>query len=454
MYEFTSLFLYKFQFLAELLIAESMIVFRMKRKSMFALRAILSILVCFGMAFAVPILAYNAFYCAFMFILLFGFTVVALKVCFNENWGTIVFYAIAGYAVQHIAYQIFDLVIVLTGLNGGMPMGNYGDSNITVPDGDENGIGGSIFTSNIFVIILWAFIYFETYLLGYAFISKAMVKDTNYGHKNLELFVVVIIIMLSDIIFSSFVTYYNAEHYDEGYVCLLYVYNIFCALLSVYIQFGFSARKKLETDYETINRLWEQKKAQYELTKENIDLINIKCHDLKHQIRKIGRRSEIDSDTLKEMTDVIEIYDSIVKTENEALDIILTEKSLLCNRHDIRLACIADGKALSFMSNADLYSLFGNLIDNAIEAVKDLPKEQRSISLSVKVMKSFLCVNIHNYYKGELKFNGILPLTTKGDTVNHGYGMKSIRFICDKYNGELTIATNDDIFNLNIVFPR
>ena len=153
------------------------------------------------------------------------------------------------------------------------------------------------------------------------------------------------------------------------------------------------------------------------------------------------------------MENVISIYDSNVKTENEALDIILTEKSLQCARHNIQLSCIAAGKELSFMANADLYSLFGNLIDNAIEAVKDLPDDKRIISLSVKTVKAFVYITIYNYYKGELKFDGKMPVTTKPDKINHGFGMKSIQFVCDKYGGEISISTRNNIFTLNMILP-
>ena len=105
------------------------------------------------------------------------------------------------------------------------------------------------------------------------------------------------------------------------------------------------------------------------------------------------------------------------------------------------------------MSDADLYALFGNLTDNAIEAVKDLPDGKRTISFSIKEVRGFLSVNIHNLYEGKLEFENGLPVTTKGDRANHGYGMKSVRMICRKYNGEMTIKADGGAFNLNMIFP-
>ena len=105
------------------------------------------------------------------------------------------------------------------------------------------------------------------------------------------------------------------------------------------------------------------------------------------------------------------------------------------------------------MSDEYLDALFGNLTDNAIEAVKDLPVEKRTISLSIREVRGFLSVNIHNLYEGSLAFENGLPVTTKADAANHGYGMKSVRMICLKYGGEMTVKADGGAFNLNLIFP-
>ena len=71
---------------------------------------------------------------------------------------------------------------------------------------------------------------------------------------------------------------------------------------------------------------------QYEISKQTIDLINVKCHDMKHQIRAISRQAAIDPAALEEMESVISIYGTIVKTGSQALDIILAEKNLSGSR--------------------------------------------------------------------------------------------------------------------------
>lgn len=72
---------------------------------------------------------------------------------------------------------------------------------------------------------------------------------------------------------------------------------------------------------------------------------------------------------------------TVARTGNETLDIVLTDKLLYCEKNNVTITCIADGKSLSFMSEEDIYSLFGNALDNAVLAVEQLPEPyQRSNS--------------------------------------------------------------------------
>lgn len=83
---------------------------------------------------------------------------------------------------------------------------------------------------------------------------------------------------------------------------------------------------------------------------------------------------------MDEIEKSVSLYDANVKTGNTVLDTILTEKSLLCYKKGIILSCVADGENIAFMEDADVYSLFGNALDNAIEAVLKL-EEQRKTQL-------------------------------------------------------------------------
>ena len=169
-------------------------------------------------------------------------------------------------------------------------------------------------------------------------------------------------------------------------------------------------------------------------------------------MRNILNNKQVDTSEINKIEQAIDIYDSTYKTKNEALNIVLMEKGLICKKNKIELTCIIDASKLSFIKDNDIYSLFGNLLDNAIEAVKNLEQSKRVISLQIKNSGEFLIIKTYNNYNGKINFVNNLPITTKEDKDYHGYGLKSINYIVKSYDGQMKIKTNNQVFDLTILF--
>ncbi len=125
---------------------------------------------------------------------------------------------------------------------------------------------------------------------------------------------------------------------------------------------------------------------QQKLSQDAVNIINIKCHDLKYRISQISKIENVreQREYIESVKGAVSIYDNIFQTGNEALDLVLTEKSLLCNEYNIKMSCMVDGTILEFIHSTDVYALFGNLMDNAIESVmKETDEEKRIISIRV-----------------------------------------------------------------------
>lgn len=195
---------------------------------------------------------------------------------------------------------------------------------------------------------------------------------------------------------------------------------------------------------------------QYCMSKETIDLINRKYHDLKNQIAALRIESDPDrrSEWLDEMESDIRQYEAENKTGNAVLDTLLTGKSLYCQKNDISLTCVADGTSLDFMKVMDLCSIFGNALDNAIESTIQLEdREKRLIHVVVCRQKRFIVIRIENYFGGTLEFEEGIPVTTKTDRAYHGFGVRSIRSSVENYGGTLSISTERGWFELKILIP-
>lgn len=242
---------------------------------------------------------------------------------------------------------------------------------------------------------------------------------------------------------------------DPGAALFNIVLQFYCITL-LYLQSALFKKSSMRKELETIQLLWHQQKGQYQLSKETIELINHKCHDLKHQVQAIRAvKDEKERETyLKKIEKSVQIYSAIVRTGNEILDTILTEKSLICENSGIHINCVADGSLLAFMNPVDLYTLFGNALDNAIEAVRKLEsKEKRVIDIMLYERQRFLMLQIVNPMCGEVKFEDGLPLTTKAKNGYHGYGMKSMLHTIQKYEGHLTTEVKNGCFYFNVMLP-
>lgn len=242
---------------------------------------------------------------------------------------------------------------------------------------------------------------------------------------------------------------------DPGATLFNIVLQFYCITL-LYLQSALFKKSSMRKELETIQLLWHQQKGQYQLSKETIELINHKCHDLKHQVQAIRAvKDEKERETyLEKIEKSVQIYSAIVRTGNEILDTILTEKSLICENSGIHINCVADGSLLAFMNPVDLYTLFGNALDNAIEAVRKLEsKEKRVIDIMLYERQSFLMLQIVNPMCGEVKFEDGLPLTTKAKNGYHGYGMKSMLHTIQKYEGHLTTEVKNGCFYFNVMLP-
>lgn len=231
--------------------------------------------------------------------------------------------------------------------------------------------------------------------------------------------------------------------------------DFFICVLILWVQYAICTIHNLNREKDIVEQLLYERKRQYELSRENIEIINRKCHDLKHQIRAL---KQVDSsqrnDYIEELEQNIDIYDAVVETGNEVVNTILSEKILNCEGRHIRLSCIVDASHLDFMSTLDIYALLGNALDNAIENVSRYKDEdKRVISLTIEAVGDFLSIQTNNYCEEKVQFVDGLPLTTKRNQAYHGFGIKSMRHLAEKYGGYLVTSLENQVFTLQILLP-
>lgn len=447
---FTSLFWYKLVFMTELLVSEIIFTHRLRLRGMFPLRLALCLAALYAITFFFPLAAYNTMYSTFVFFTLYVCTLIAMKAVFNESWKTLLFCSIAAYTVQHMSYELFNFVVLVSGLNNGASLNVYGSgSGLSFLVG---GSGGNR-VYDVFILMTYAAMYFVLYWAAFVGLSGKIGRHEELISNNKYLILLCGLLLFVDILLGLAATYAGDGEDDFTFRAIIGTYNIICCFLVLAFQFGRARMEQQDREYDMIRSLWRRDKEHYESAKENVNVINVKCHDLKHYIGML-RGGSADEKMLSEIERAVSDYDAVVRTGNETLDVVLTEKTVFCRAHGVQLTCMADGEALSFMDVGDIYSLFGNALSNAIEYVRTLDDEdKRIVRLSMKRQDRLLSVHVENYFEGPppATKDG-LPVTTKEDKTVHGYGMLSMKMLAEKYGGRLFVSVAGGMFNLDIIF--
>lgn len=409
----------KMSFMVEILFAELIYLYPTEKRKRFWLRFPVLFLVCCIIAAVFP-LGYSSILSQFlMFLLLFILSIAAMGLCFRLPVSALISCCVAGYATEHIAYHIAKIAGLFGFFAAGYPA-----------------ILGPRVTREL---ILFPVIYF----LFWLFAGRYGAKHETYKKFNLRFNYLSFMIIFLCIGLTRVATYFG----DSESVTVS-LYAISACVMALIVQLSLSHAVELKHENETIRTLWEEDRKQYELSKTTIDTINIKYHDLKHKLHGMNLpQEEIDS-----IKDAVRVYGSQVQTGNEALDVLLSEYSLHCGEQGITLTYTGNGADFSFMNVMDVYSLFGNAVSNAVEAVQQLADpEKKIIDIRSERRGSMINITVMNFFAGVLKIEDGIPQTSKTDEKGfHGYGMKSMQLIAQKYGGSLNASANADLFTLNI----
>lgn len=233
---------------------------------------------------------------------------------------------------------------------------------------------------------------------------------------------------------------------------VLEIMSALFSLLTVVISMSHVRETEAERQASVAVQLLHAERSRYAQEKNIHDIINVKCHDIRHQIAALGPAGY--EKEIRKIGKLVDIYDATPRTQCVALDVALSSKVLACQSQQITLTCLADGRSLGFMEDSDIYALFGNILDNAMEAVSKISDpDKRQISLTVSDREGFLLIEAENFFSGEVTFEQGLPVTTKADRGFHGFGTRSIQILTEKYGGDLSMVVEDGIFRLSIMLP-
>ncbi len=361
-----------------------------------------------------------------MFLLLCG----SVRIAFARDLKQTLELSICGYAVQHVAAAIQEVVILALG--------------VLAPE-----TAAAWAPVEVLRIIVYVFVYLAVW---HALIQGL---DLTQG-RGFPL--PALVFLVASTLFITLVVSSYAYIVDLTFeTSLLIRLASFLTCLVILVVFCEMARnQRLSDEVAFLEAMGDLRAQHYEALRDTIETTNIHYHDLKYEIQALRQGMENFSQgesqaVLAEIARDIDDYADLAKTGNSALDVVLSQKSSECRAAGISFTHMVDVGCLDWLGAHDVYSLFGNVLDNAIEASRRVgDPTRRVIKLCATRTADTVCIEVSNYYDDlRLTDDGQLT-TTKADRRSHGFGMRSIRLIAEKNGGSATFSADDGIFDLVI----
>ncbi|MFQ9015219.1 MAG: GHKL domain-containing protein [Lacrimispora saccharolytica] len=296
----------------------------------------------------------------------------------------------------------------------------------------------------VFVILLKAL---------YAVIVYRLLKNFKYEIQAKDATVLSISFLL--VFAVSFASTYGYLNLGESNTLILDVVTSVLGVVFI-VQFLYSRnvsylREQEQRDKMQIAQL-QQQYAYYSDKLKDEERIRSIYHDLKNHLLVMESRQNTEetrrmAETLRSQ---IADYEDYVHTGNGFLDIILKDKAAKAREKQIDFSAVVDFHGIDFLEPLDISTIFGNAIDNAIEASENLPEYKRLITVRAERVRDMLIITVEN---NTAPGNHLVEGTTKKDHFVHGFGISNIKKAVEKYGGQCSFQQEERMYRLKILIP-
>lgn len=368
------------------------------------------------------------------FVAVLVFMVASVLLIWETSLWTALFCSSSAYLLQNLASGV-DRLAHLTRLVPSAPFAEGGTP--TIPATDV-----------ISAILSATMVFSAFYLMFISHLSTRGLEGVGQEPMAFSILVAMLVSIVFDLAIKDLPTLDVPWRYP---VVLSVVHMALCAFILM-AEFEIIYNRSLRENVAVMERVVTEQERQYELSEQTIQAINHRVHNMRHHVFSIltaGNGAEVSRDKLRQIARELQVYDASVKTGNTALDVVLTEKGLVCADEGITLTCVADGHALDFMAASDIYTLFSTAIDGAIAAVQDThDKNQQAISFNVRNAMGMASISIEHYLIGN---DQIDPQKVAAGERR----LETMRAIVERYDGAFVLgdANASHVFHLDALIP-
>lgn len=238
----------------------------------------------------------------------------------------------------------------------------------------------------------------------------------------------------------------NMLYIQQEYKMLILIGDV--AILIAYILNIISTEQYIKTKQkaeEEKNKLikLELQYNYYKSKKEDEEYVRKIYHDLKNHFLLLSDSDKYPVEIMRKLRSIENYY----HTGNEFLDVIISDKIKKAHAENINIECNIDFSSGSFIEPLDISTIFGNILDNAIEAAKKVKNEERNIFCKAKKQRGMLVILVENDYSITSEKN------KKRNAQLHGYGLKNVHETVLRYGGEYSIDKTANLFRISIIIP-
>ena len=315
-----------------------------------------------------------------------------------------------------------------------------------------------IYGDNVITILTMAIMGLASIIV---IMSYLLLKKKIKGKIKYQILSILILIPLFNMVLLTLLYIYNFENMKNT----LELYSIFCLIISFIVNVTiYEIILNLEKYYQQEKQLVFLKEKEemlyeyYKLATTNKEDLRKLKHDMKNELQIAYSFFESDSkkekakNMLDEMKDNIDKIGKIEYCENTILNALLGIKVSQAQEKGIEFEVhIKEGIAIN-IEDIDTCNIFSNLIDNSIQGTEKAI--EKKINLIIEAQMGFVVIKIENTYNDEIKLNDKKELlTNKQDSESHGYGIKIVKSIVEKYKGDIQIDYTDSLFKVIILIP-
>lgn len=235
-------------------------------------------------------------------------------------------------------------------------------------------------------------------------------------------------------------------------VSVLTIMALICVMMFLLFKGKVALREKdiLIIKNEAQERQFREVKA---ITEKNHGIV----HDMKNHIlilRNLAKEEDLEgiNTYLEQMAESSFVEIDQKWTGNQVLDILLNQKQRVAIQEGIQFDIVSNGTVMLGLSEMELVSMFGNLLDNAIEACQKIPPGERKICVFLERKNDMVMIRVSNSAQNAPIIKEGEVLTSKEDRSSHGYGLKNVNAIVEKAGGQIRYEYHNQTFVAQIMF--